>query len=118
MMDIVKKNMVSIICGLVALLAIGAVFWPISGYYAELQDEAAKRKAVYEKLKGYGDKLEKKERNLPVTDVSGPPTPVPLEQFPNQTVIDAWSKVTEQMKTESEQMFAAALEMNRKGHTV
>ena len=28
-MDIIKKNLISIICAVIALLAIGAVFWPI-----------------------------------------------------------------------------------------
>ena len=38
MMDLVKKNMFSIICGVVALIAIGAIFWPIfAGFQAKIQ---------------------------------------------------------------------------------
>src|SRR5947199_363716 len=52
-MEIVKKNLVSIICGVVALLALVAVFvWPLDGYYQTLQEKAKKRAEVQGKVSG------------------------------------------------------------------
>src|SRR5579862_7619139 len=37
-MKFVKENLVPLICGLVVLLAVGALFWPIGSWVSELQD--------------------------------------------------------------------------------
>ncbi len=108
-MELVKKNLVSIICGAVALLAIVALFWPISGYYAELQAKANTRKDVYSSLKGILDK----QRSRPITDLESP-EPKPLEQFPNQLVIDRGKAVTDLVKSESVAMLDLAVKMNQR----
>ena len=49
-MDIVKKNILSIICGVVILLAIVSLFWPIGGMIESAQKRADERKDLYTKL--------------------------------------------------------------------
>ncbi len=46
-MEIVKKNILSIICGVIALLAVVALFWPISGMYADAQTVLDGRKKAF-----------------------------------------------------------------------
>ena len=66
-MDIVKKNLVSIICGVVALVALVAVFiWPLDGYYTDLKTKTTARAAIYKKV----DDLMGKSRSLPVLDLT------------------------------------------------
>jgi len=36
-MEIVKKNILSVICGVIALIALIALFWPIGGMYSDDQ---------------------------------------------------------------------------------
>ena len=68
-MDIVKKNLVSIICGVIALVALVAVFvWPLNGYYDTLHTKATARAAIYAKAEG----LMNKTRSLPVLDFNHP----------------------------------------------
>ena len=40
-MEIVKKNLISIICAAVVLIAIGATFWPIAGWFEDLRTEGS-----------------------------------------------------------------------------
>src|SRR4051794_614563 len=113
MMELVKKNMVSIICGVIALLAIGALFWPISGYYAELQTKAEDRVREHKAL----NDLLTKDRKLPVIDLSGnAAAAASLDSFPTPTVIAAWKAVTDRIAGESEKMYTLATDMNKKGH--
>lgn len=114
MKDIIKKNMVSIICGVIALVAVGALFWPVSGYYAELQEAADARLKEYNAISGLLP--EKKTRKLPVTDLRGAPDATKdLGQFPTASVIAAWTAVTDRIKADSDKIYAMALDMNSKG---
>lgn len=115
MKDIVKKNMVSIICGVIALIAIGALFWPVSGYYDELQQSADARLAEYKAINGLLP--ENKPRKLPVTDLRGTAEAAKdLGQFPTAQIIAAWTAVTDRIKADSDKIYSMALEMNRNGH--
>src|SRR3954451_9686737 len=107
-MELVKKNLTSIICGVIALLAVVALFWPISGYYKELQDKAEGRKQVYTALKGIYDK----KRNMPVVDLNTTEAKE-LPQFPTQAVIDWGKGVMDQVKAQSGSMFDTLLKMNQ-----
>ncbi len=59
-MDFVKKNLVSLICGTIALVAIIATFFPLSGYFTELNKKLAQRTTEIAKING----LLKKPRTL------------------------------------------------------
>ena len=49
-MDIVKKSLISIICGVVALAAIGVAFTMLPGRASELQTKLDARKQTYDTL--------------------------------------------------------------------
>jgi hypothetical protein len=108
-MEIVKKNLVSVVCGVIALMAIVALFWPISGYYKQLQTTVDSRKSVYTSLKG----LLTKQRQLPVVDPFTAETK-PLDQFPTSQVILLGRAVTEKVKNESAAIVDEALKLNQR----
>src|SRR3954447_23843779 len=101
---VMRKNLLSMICGLVALAAIIALFWPISGYYQTLQTEADARKSTFTTLNG----LLKKERTLPLLDPQVT-EPQPLKQFPTETVINRGRLVTKAVHEQSEEMMKTAM---------
>jgi len=107
-MEIVKKNLLSIICGVVILLAVGALFWPISGIIANAQAQADARKQEYVKL----ERNQKKPRKLPnVSLVADAPTTA-LDGFPGPKVIEAGQAATKEMAAQSANMLATAVAMN------
>src|SRR3712207_4389074 len=108
-MDIVKKNIVSIICGVIAIIAIIASFFPPSGYAADLQARLDKGKQQHGTLIG----LLSKTRKLPVLspDASGDQ---PLSTFPNQEIIDKGKGVVSQVEAQSQRMRDTAVALNAK----
>lgn len=112
-MDLVKKNLISIICGVIAVLAIGAVFWPITGMFDDLRQRAEARKGVYGSLKGLLDK----SRSLPQLD----PTSLeikPLGQFPTETLNARGMEVKARIEQEAKALLDAAIEINQRGHAL
>src|SRR5450432_2218937 len=89
MKDVLKKNLFSIICGVVAILAGLALYWPISGMYIGLQTELTGRIQVGQNVAG----IAKMPRNQPQLSPDAT-TPEPLPGFPTQAVIDAASEAT------------------------
>lgn len=108
-MDIVKKNWLSIACGVVALIAVIAIFWPISGYYEELEADAKTRAANYSTLEG----LANKSRTLPIVAPGEVAEPQPLNSFPTPEVIKWGQKLTGQVKSQSQELMKAVVELNR-----
>jgi hypothetical protein len=111
-MDLVKKNILSIICGVVAILAVCTLVYPIGGWTSNLQTKLDTSK------KSYDDKISsllKKQRSLPpVPDPNNPTAaPVPLGQFPTQTIIDQGEKFSQDVKEQSKKMLDAVIERNR-----
>jgi hypothetical protein len=113
-MDIVKKNLVSVICGVVALVALIAVFvWPLGGYYEELHTKVAERAAKQQTI----NSLLNKPRKMPVFDPDNPADD-PLTRFPSARVIDLGTKAQKSVNKQSTAMYAAAVNLNQKGHEV
>jgi hypothetical protein len=111
-MDIVKKNLFSIICGVIALVALVAVFvWPLNGYYDTLHSKVSSRAAIYSKVEG----LMNKPRSLPVLDLSHPEAGR-LTKFPSREVIKVGEAAQQGVKTESEKVYNFAWNLNLKGH--
>jgi hypothetical protein len=106
-MDIIKKNLVSIICGVIALLAIGAVFWPISGMFEDLHTRAKKSESTYSALTG----LLKKNRLLPQTDPKAI-EPKPFDQVPTETAIAKGNAIKAQIEKEAKDLMATAVAIN------
>jgi hypothetical protein len=108
MMDIVKKNIVSIICGVVALAAVAVAFTMLTSKQEELQKQLDGRKQVYDQLNG----LLTKPRQLPVLDPDKP-EPKPLTKFPNAKTIEEGGKLTKGVEEEAKRMVAAAAQLNK-----
>ena len=108
-MELVKKNIVSVICGVVALIAIVASFFPLGGYITALQGSLDQSKSTY----GTVDGLRTKSRNLPITKLEET-TPTPLGMFPSQDVIDKAGKVVKEVEGQSIRMRDAAVTMNKR----
>jgi hypothetical protein len=100
---IIKKNILSIICGVVALMAMIAIFWPLDGYFAQLQQDVDARKAVFAE----DTTLLHKPRTLPVLDPLST-DPEPLKGFPTDAVIARGKLATAAIGDEAKQMLAAA----------
>jgi hypothetical protein len=112
MMDIVKKNVLSILCGVVILLSVLALFWPIGGMLAGAQEKANERLAVYNKLENLLPP--KKQRSLPVVTLAQTEeSKTPLQQFPGTKVIEAGTKATEQIAAQAASVEQAAVAMNQ-----
>lgn len=108
-MDIIKKNIVSLICGVIALLAIVALFWPIGGYYSDLRSQVQQGAAVNQQIRS----LMTRQRMLPVTSLENP-DPVPLGQFPTPTVIAAGRAVMDSVARQAQQVMGVAVQYNRR----
>src|SRR5438105_464297 len=106
-MDIIKKNLISIVCGVVAILAIVAWQFPLNGMIAKNQEELDKQKGTHQQM----ETLLRKPRQLPTINVNQ--TPEPLKVFPSQSIIDQGAKIKEQLTKQSEAMRDAAVAINK-----
>ena len=108
-MDIVKKNLLSIICGVVALLAIVAIFYPISGLFADLQAKVDDSAGQYKKL----ETVKNKTRLQPILD----PRKTEAEKlgmFPNPAAIKQGQEAVKKRAATSAEILNVALAINRK----
>jgi hypothetical protein len=107
-MEIVKKNMFSIIFGVIAILAVVALFWPISGMYTGLEQLLQARMDVSSKL----DQVSNAQRNMPLLDPNQTQAD-PLAVFPTQPVIDAGTAATTAVGTQAKNMMDLAKKTNQ-----
>lgn len=107
-MDIIKKNIISVICAIVAILAIAASFFPLGGYVAELQSNLNSSKQSYTTLEG----LRTKTRQLPSLNPDSAEQQ-PLGIFPNPTAIKKGQEVVKEVEKQSLAMRDAAVKMNQ-----
>jgi hypothetical protein len=106
-MELVKKNMVSIVCGVVALIAVAAVFWPINGYYTDLRTQVEQRKQVHDEFRN----ILNKERKLPIVD-PGATEAARLEGFPTEKTIEGFKSFVEKFKGQAQGMYDRAVKLN------
>jgi hypothetical protein len=107
-MEIVKKNILSIVCGVIIIGAVVAYFVFVTGKIEDLDAAAKQRKSQYETL----NNLIGKQRTLPVVELKTT-TPVPLPVFPTLPVIEQAKQVTNSLTAQSKQILALAVQMNR-----
>jgi len=109
-MQALKKNLVSIIFGIIAILAVVAVFWPIGGWYDDLQKQLDRRAAVGAQLSSMANG----SRQMPILSPDQT-TPDQLTVFPTQEVINAGVAATSQVATQATAMVDTAVKANRHG---
>ena len=108
-MELVKKNIVSIVCGVVALLAVVASFFPLGGFFEDLSAKVKESESQYGQIKTLAGQTFTK----PLVDPNKTEAP-PLEVFPTPPVIEAGKKAVETMATKSAAMLEAATKMNKR----
>ncbi|HEY8665685.1 MAG TPA: hypothetical protein VIL86_03425 [Tepidisphaeraceae bacterium] len=108
-MDIVKKNLFSILLGVVALVAIVASFWPLGNWKNELQEKVSKSAGEFQALQGQ----ESKSRHLPTLDPNTSEAPeLGNNIFPNDEIIKAGSKAITAVKDDADRMLKTAVKLN------
>ena len=107
-MEIVKKNIISIICGVVALAAVAVAFVIVPGKKEALQANVNQSKTAHDAVNG----LLTKSRKLPVVNPDSPEEKT-LEAFPSEAVIKQGDALTKKVEEESKAIFKAAVDMNR-----
>ena len=89
-MDLAKKNIVSILCGVVALLCIVAVFFPFGGMFAGLQEELDNAKKIGDDIQ----QVRNTPRNWPTLS-SREEDRVALSSFPTENTYRVGSTMTQ-----------------------
>src|ERR1051325_7617813 len=112
-MDILKKNMWSIVCGVVAILAVASTYYPLSGKFIELNSKLQSSADEDRKIKS----LINTNPNMPSVDPKSNEVK-PLGMFPTEKVIELGKKVVGKVHTESEKLASKALEINERKQLV
>ncbi len=109
-MDIVKKNLLSIIFGVIALAALVAWVWPLGSIKREAQSKLDERVSLYRSMQS----MLSKERKLPDVSLTGASEAKPLGMFPTERIIEWGKSLQQKVKDESQGVKAVALRMNRR----
>jgi len=113
-MQIVKKHILNIICGVVAIVALVALVWPISGWYSDLADQAkgaAKASADIQALMN-----SKRVKPIFSDNAREGAQGEALERFPNSEIIRDANESMTKVKEQAEAARMAAIAVNRRGH--
>lgn len=107
-MDIVKKNWLSIVCGVIALIAVAAIPTYVSSQQAKVQKQLSDRKATFDSF----DALRKKPRHLPIVSPDPNAVAPDLPQFPGPKVIEAGVEAMKKVQQQSSDLKKLAVEWN------
>lgn len=111
-MEIVKKNLISIICGVVAVATLLAVFvWPLDGLFETLKGKASTRAQLVAKV----NQLRNRPRVVPIIDPNTQKVQ-PLRNFPSKEIIRRGEDAQKLMRQESVAMYDIAWKLNQQGH--
>ena len=108
-MEIVKKNLLSIICGVVALTAAAALYYPVYGMYEDTQKELDKRKNTFTQ----NDNLRKSRRSWPAVPDMGGVRVQPLTAFPVQSLYEKGNEIKNQVHAQADAMQTKTTDDNR-----
>jgi hypothetical protein len=107
-MDIVKKNLLSILCGVVAIAAVLAVPLYINGQKSDLQKQLQARATTHADIQ----KIQSKGRHLPIVSTDPNTTAPDLPVFPGPAVIKAGQDAIAQVSKQSLELEQTANKMN------
>jgi len=111
-MEIVKKNMLSIVCGVIALLAILSIPLFIRSQQSSLENKLKDREKTFTALHD----LQTKVRHQPVVSADANAAVPELPGFPGPKVIDSGKKAISMVQAQSMELEKLANEMNK--HTL
>jgi hypothetical protein len=106
----IRKNVVGLVCGLVAILCIVATVYPLGDMVSGLQTEADARGLLYSKLTNYI-----KSRKLPLSDPDKA-DPGELPGFPTKATIDRGRTANKEWTDAATEMYNRVGEINQQGH--
>jgi hypothetical protein len=106
-LDYIKRNWISLTCGLIAILAIVALDWPISPMYATLLGQVDSRIQVSNSI----DSLTNTQRTMPLLSPDDT-NPQPLDVFPIDGVTQAAKKAMAEVTTQAQSMLDYATNLN------
>ena len=107
-LEILKKNGLSILCALAAIAAVILAYYPTSGWYADLKGKLDGEVGVNKRLQGLLDQ----SRTLPLVDPDQKAA-LPLNRFPNQELIDQFHDVATKIAAQSKGLLTAIVAMNK-----
>lgn len=100
-LDIVKKNILSIISGAIVLIALIALYWPInSPMYSDTQATLNKRKVENDALQ----RLRTTPRSWPAIPDPANPNPIKLTLFPNRERIDKGNEIKDAIHEQAQKI--------------
>lgn len=108
-MEIVKKNLLSIICGVIAVLALVLWFWPLGS----IQEEAQTKLEQRTKLFGQMQTVLNQHRKLPAVELTVGEERK-LDTFPNNDVIKWGQEQTQKLESEAKGVKAVAIRLNQR----
>ena len=112
-MEVVKRNMYSIICGIVAIIAVVLVFYPLGGWFETLQGKLNESASDYSSI----NSLLGKEHTAPDVDINNAEQRK-LGKFPTPKVIQAGEAAVQKVQDQSLKLLQAAMKMNEKAPLV
>jgi hypothetical protein len=109
-MEIVKRNLLSIICGVVALIAVVSIFFPLEGFYNDLAAKLAKSKADEEAIKTQSTA----EFKLPIIEPDKTEAPpFPEGAYPYRQVIDEGKQLVAELSKQANQLVDFSRKFNK-----
>jgi len=110
-LEILKKNIFSVVCGVLVIAALVVAFIPVGGMFEKLKGDADQHASEYGTIQG----LLTKQRKLPLTDPSKS-TQDDLGRFPTQKVIDAGKAATAAVHDQSQKLVDTVVGLDAKLH--
>jgi hypothetical protein len=108
-MDVIKKRWLSILCGVVALIAVGVYATWNAAQRTKLQQQLAQRKQTYDQLQT----VLNKPRHLPIVSLTADAPAEELKHFPSQRIIEAGKAAVKQVQDQSLAVKNEAVAMNK-----
>jgi hypothetical protein len=108
-MEVIKKNLISVISGVIAIAAIAVAFTMLSGEKDELNKELEARKSVHGSL----SQLLNGNRTLPTVSITPDAQAEKLPRFPSQKIIDQGDAMVKELEKASKEILEAAVKMNK-----
>ena len=106
-MEIVKKHILSVICGVVVLVAVVLAFWPLGAMKEAAQAQLNTRANHFSQIQS----LRTRQRRLPVVEMGGAEAPL-LAGFPTEKAIEKVKVLAEKLAAEKSAVLRAAAESN------
>jgi O6-methylguanine-DNA--protein-cysteine methyltransferase len=108
-MEIIKKHILSVVCGVVALVAVVLAFWPLGSMKEAALAELDSRASRYSQIQS----LRTRQRHLPIVDMGTSEAPL-LAGFPTEKAIEKAMALSEKLAAEKNAVILAAEESNRR----